>query len=126
LEIRDARATREGGVLWCVRCVSIKPSEREWGVYGFNSLKYKTLIPQPLAPCAQMSEDEVDPFIDKWIHSCLETAGAFGVRGRRTDLVTFRVSLECYDTHERVRMEGLRVGHDPEDQQSGAILEGFD
>jgi hypothetical protein len=47
-------------------------------VYGFNNLKHKTLIPQPLAPLAQMSEGEVDPSIDKWIHSCLETAGAFG------------------------------------------------
>jgi len=81
---------REGGVSWCV---SGQPSKREWGVYGFNSLKHKTLIPRPLAPCAQMSEGEVDPFIDKIIHSCLETAGAFGGRGRRTDLVTFRDSF---------------------------------
>jgi hypothetical protein len=81
-----------------------------------NSLKYKTLIPQPLAPCAQMSEDEVDPFIEKKIHSCQGTAEESGDGGRRTDLVTFRVSIECYDTHERVRMEGLRTGHDPVDR----------
>lgn len=58
-----------------------------------NSLKHKTLIPQPLAPCAQMSEGGVDPFIDKWVHSCLETAGAFGGAGWRTDLVTIRDSF---------------------------------
>jgi hypothetical protein len=95
LEIRDARATREGGVLWCV---NIKPSEREWGVYEFNSLKHKTLIPQPLAPCAQMSEGEVDPFINKIFHSCQGTAGESGDRGKRTDLVTFRDSSSVYDT----------------------------
>jgi hypothetical protein len=81
-----------------------------------NSLKYKILIPQPLAPCAQLSEGEVDPFIDEWIHSCQGTAGVSGGGVRRTDLVTFRVSIECYDTHERVRMESLRIGHDPEDR----------
>lgn len=59
----------------------------------WNSLKYKTLIPQPLAPCAQMSEDEVDPFINKIFHSCQGTAGELGDGGRRTDLVTFRISL---------------------------------
>jgi hypothetical protein len=78
-----------------VWCVSKEPSEREWGVYGFNSIKHKTLIPQPLAPCAQMSEGEVNPFIMKWVHSCQGTAGVSGDGGRRTDLVTFRDTFEC-------------------------------
>jgi len=63
-----------------------------------------------------MSEGKVDPFIDKWIHSCLETAGAFGGRGGGRILSRFEIHSECYDTHERVRMEGLQMGHDPEDR----------
>jgi len=96
-------------------------------VYGLNSLKHNTLIPQPLAPCAQMSEGEVDPFIDKIIHSCLETAGAFGGWGRRTDLVTFsRFILSLTILTRGWRMEDLRVGHDPVDRQSGDLLEGIE
>ena len=48
-----------------------------------------------------------------------------GLQGGGRILSRFESHPKLYDMHERVRMEGLRMGQAPEDRQSGALLEGF-
>jgi len=55
---------------------------------------------------------------DSWSVGGLQSGGRI--------LSRFESHPKLYDTHERVRMEGLRMGQAPEDRQSGALLVGFE